>query len=177
MDCTSKHFPTFSLENPVPLFSRFLLLRSFNGDGRKTGELQSCLLCNACSTLYLPLARELLSIMNSRIGNCFLNRNCVCRRIVEIGSIRFLVPRQHPESLSRRNVMTVHSRISSLSNLIASKYWCSQWTDFNRQLSSRSGTTMNIFDRTMKRKQKKWAASLQDADKYDYLRNEVGGKC
>ncbi|XP_046900169.1 arginine-hydroxylase NDUFAF5, mitochondrial [Hypomesus transpacificus] len=114
--------------------------------------------------------------MNSRIGNCFLNRNCVCRRIVEIGSIRFLVPRQHPESLSRRNVMTVHSRISSLSNLIASKYWCSQWTDFNRQLSSRSGTTMNIFDRTMKRKQKKWAASLQDADKYDYLRNEVGSR-
>lgn len=35
---------------------------------------------------------------------------------------------------------------------------------------------MNIFDRTMKRKQKKWAALQQDSDKYDYLRDEVGSR-
>ncbi|KAM6971983.1 arginine-hydroxylase NDUFAF5, mitochondrial [Aplochiton taeniatus] len=34
---------------------------------------------------------------------------------------------------------------------------------------------MNVFDRTMKRKQKKWAIS-EDSDKYDYLRNEVGSR-
>lgn len=33
---------------------------------------------------------------------------------------------------------------------------------------------MNVFDRAMKRQQKKWAASLQDSDKYDYLRAEIG---
>ncbi|KAK6300289.1 hypothetical protein J4Q44_G00283870 [Coregonus suidteri] len=35
---------------------------------------------------------------------------------------------------------------------------------------------MNVFDRTMKRRQKNWAASLQDSDKYDYLRDEVGSR-
>lgn len=35
---------------------------------------------------------------------------------------------------------------------------------------------MNVFDRSMKRKQKKWAASLPDSDKYDYLNNEVGSR-
>lgn len=32
---------------------------------------------------------------------------------------------------------------------------------------------MNVFDRSMKRKQKTWASSLQDSDKYDYLKDEV----
>ena len=32
---------------------------------------------------------------------------------------------------------------------------------------------MNVFDRNMKRRQKKWASSLQDNTKYDYLRDEV----
>ncbi|XP_028828253.1 arginine-hydroxylase NDUFAF5, mitochondrial [Denticeps clupeoides] len=36
------------------------------------------------------------------------------------------------------------------------------------------GGSMNVFDRTMKRNQKRWAASLQEHDKYDYLRAEVG---
>lgn len=35
------------------------------------------------------------------------------------------------------------------------------------------GGAMNVFDRAMKRQQKKWAASLHDTDKYDYLRAEV----
>lgn len=42
-----------------------------------------------------------------------------------------------------------------------------------RRLSSGQGGAMNVFDRSMKRKQKKWAASLLDSDKYDYLKNEV----
>ncbi|KAM3864898.1 arginine-hydroxylase NDUFAF5, mitochondrial [Diretmus argenteus] len=35
---------------------------------------------------------------------------------------------------------------------------------------------MNVFDRTMKRKQKSWSASLQDGHHYDYLRDEVGSR-
>ncbi|XP_074552499.1 arginine-hydroxylase NDUFAF5, mitochondrial [Halichoeres trimaculatus] len=34
--------------------------------------------------------------------------------------------------------------------------------------------TMNVFNREMKKKQKNWAASLQDGHHYDYLRDEVG---
>ncbi len=41
-----------------------------------------------------------------------------------------------------------------------------------RCLSSRAGA-MNVFDRSMKRRQKQWASSLPDSDKYDYLRDEV----
>ncbi len=41
-----------------------------------------------------------------------------------------------------------------------------------RCLSSRAGA-MNVFDRSMKRRQKQWASSLPDSDKYDYPRDEV----
>uniref|UniRef100_A0A672K008 Arginine-hydroxylase NDUFAF5, mitochondrial n=1 Tax=Sinocyclocheilus grahami TaxID=75366 RepID=A0A672K008_SINGR len=44
-----------------------------------------------------------------------------------------------------------------------------------RCLSSRGGA-MNVFDRSMKRRQKQWASSLLDSDKYDYLRDEVGSR-
>lgn len=33
---------------------------------------------------------------------------------------------------------------------------------------------MNVFNREMKKRQKNWAASLQDGHQYDYLRDEVG---
>uniref|UniRef100_A0A3B4CCE7 Arginine-hydroxylase NDUFAF5, mitochondrial n=1 Tax=Pygocentrus nattereri TaxID=42514 RepID=A0A3B4CCE7_PYGNA len=46
----------------------------------------------------------------------------------------------------------------------------------SRLLSSRQGGTMNVFDRNMKRRQKKWASSLQEHNKYDYLRDEVGSR-
>ncbi|XP_067297027.1 arginine-hydroxylase NDUFAF5, mitochondrial [Pseudorasbora parva] len=45
-----------------------------------------------------------------------------------------------------------------------------------RCFSSRQGGAMNVFDRSMKRKQKEWASSLLDSDKYDYLRDEVGSR-
>lgn len=32
---------------------------------------------------------------------------------------------------------------------------------------------MNVFNREMKKKQKNWAASLEDGHQYDYLRDEV----
>ncbi|KAG8014505.1 Arginine-hydroxylase NDUFAF5, partial [Nibea albiflora] len=34
--------------------------------------------------------------------------------------------------------------------------------------------SMNVFNREMKKRQKNWAASLQDGHHYDYLRDEVG---
>ncbi|MBN3309190.1 NDUF5 hydroxylase, partial [Amia calva] len=47
-------------------------------------------------------------------------------------------------------------------------------THRGRRFSSRTGNAMNVFDRSMKRKQKNWAASLPDPEQYDYLRDEVG---
>uniref|UniRef100_A0A3B3QUP7 NADH:ubiquinone oxidoreductase complex assembly factor 5 n=1 Tax=Paramormyrops kingsleyae TaxID=1676925 RepID=A0A3B3QUP7_9TELE len=44
------------------------------------------------------------------------------------------------------------------------------------QTGSPIGGAMNVFDRNMKRKQKQWAASLEDPDKYEYLKNEVGSR-
>lgn len=35
---------------------------------------------------------------------------------------------------------------------------------------------MNVFDRNMKRRQKNWAASLPENEKYHYLREEVGSR-
>ncbi|CAK6983146.1 arginine-hydroxylase NDUFAF5%2C mitochondrial, partial [Scomber scombrus] len=46
----------------------------------------------------------------------------------------------------------------------------------HRGLSNSSRGTMNVFDRTMKRKQKNWAAALQDSNQFDYLRDEVGSQ-
>ncbi|KAF4075390.1 hypothetical protein AMELA_G00233920 [Ameiurus melas] len=46
------------------------------------------------------------------------------------------------------------------------------WTN----MASRPGGAMNVFNRNMKRKQKKWAATLPDSDQYDYLRDEVGSR-
>ncbi|XP_060716400.1 arginine-hydroxylase NDUFAF5, mitochondrial isoform X2 [Tachysurus vachellii] len=45
-----------------------------------------------------------------------------------------------------------------------------------RNVSGGPAGAMNVFDRNMKRKQKKWAAILPDSDKYDYLRDEVGSR-
>uniref|UniRef100_A0A3B4WAQ8 Arginine-hydroxylase NDUFAF5, mitochondrial n=1 Tax=Seriola lalandi dorsalis TaxID=1841481 RepID=A0A3B4WAQ8_SERLL len=35
---------------------------------------------------------------------------------------------------------------------------------------------MNVFNREMKKRQKNWAATLQDGHQYDYLRDEVGSR-
>ncbi|XP_067441773.1 arginine-hydroxylase NDUFAF5, mitochondrial [Thunnus thynnus] len=45
-----------------------------------------------------------------------------------------------------------------------------------RGLSVASRGTMNVFDRTMKRRQKNWAAALQESHQFDYLRDEVGSQ-
>ncbi|XP_029284369.1 arginine-hydroxylase NDUFAF5, mitochondrial isoform X2 [Cottoperca gobio] len=45
-----------------------------------------------------------------------------------------------------------------------------------RGLSASGRGTMNVFNREMKKRQKNWAASLQDGHQYDYLRNEVGSR-
>ncbi|XP_049899769.1 arginine-hydroxylase NDUFAF5, mitochondrial isoform X1 [Epinephelus moara] len=45
-----------------------------------------------------------------------------------------------------------------------------------RGLSVLGRGTMNVFNREMKRRQKNWAASLQDGHQFDYLRDEVGSR-
>ncbi|KAF3688173.1 Arginine-hydroxylase NDUFAF5, mitochondrial [Channa argus] len=45
-----------------------------------------------------------------------------------------------------------------------------------RDMSGSGRATMNVFNREMKKRQKNWAASLQDGLQYDYLRDEVGSR-
>ncbi|XP_060945280.1 arginine-hydroxylase NDUFAF5, mitochondrial [Limanda limanda] len=45
-----------------------------------------------------------------------------------------------------------------------------------RPVSGSGSGSMNVFDREMKRKQRRWAGSLQDSQLFDYLRDEVGGR-
>ncbi|XP_071385109.1 arginine-hydroxylase NDUFAF5, mitochondrial [Centroberyx affinis] len=66
--------------------------------------------------------------------------------------------------------LTGHTALSSCSS---SSSCC--WMLSSRQQSSARGA-MNVFNREMKRRQRRWAASLQDSHKYDYLRDEVGSR-
>uniref|UniRef100_A0A3Q3QDM1 Arginine-hydroxylase NDUFAF5, mitochondrial n=1 Tax=Monopterus albus TaxID=43700 RepID=A0A3Q3QDM1_MONAL len=49
-------------------------------------------------------------------------------------------------------------------------------SDPRRGLSSPGSGTVNVFNREMKKRQKNWAASLQDSHQYDYLRDEVSSR-
>lgn len=44
-----------------------------------------------------------------------------------------------------------------------------------RGMSGTGRSSMNVFNREMKKKQKNWAASLEDGHQYDYLRDQVTG--
>lgn len=52
---------------------------------------------------------------------------------------------------------------------------CSSTITFNdrRRMSGLGSSSINVFNREMKKKQKNWAASLEEAHQYDYLRDEV----
>lgn len=45
-----------------------------------------------------------------------------------------------------------------------------------RASASRTDSVFNVFDRHMKRRQKNWAASQDNAQQYDYLREEIGDR-
>ncbi|KAG9484362.1 hypothetical protein GDO78_009989 [Eleutherodactylus coqui] len=45
-----------------------------------------------------------------------------------------------------------------------------------RAATSGTENVFNVFDRSMKRRQKNWAASQEDAHQYEYLREEVGDR-
>ncbi|CAL8334151.1 unnamed protein product [Lota lota] len=49
-----------------------------------------------------------------------------------------------------------------------------QRTESRRRRSGGAG--VNVFDREMKRRQRQWAASLQESQHFDYLRDEVGSR-
>lgn len=49
-----------------------------------------------------------------------------------------------------------------------------QWTESRRGASAPGASSMNVFNREMKKRQKNWAASLENNHQYDYLRDEVG---
>lgn len=44
-----------------------------------------------------------------------------------------------------------------------------------RAASGPGRSPVNVFDRRMKKRQKNWAAALEDGHQYDYLRAEVSG--
>ncbi|XP_019967277.2 arginine-hydroxylase NDUFAF5, mitochondrial [Paralichthys olivaceus] len=46
----------------------------------------------------------------------------------------------------------------------------------SRLMSVSGRGSMNVFDREMKRRQRRWAGSLQDTHLFHYLRDEVGGR-
>ncbi|XP_054634344.1 arginine-hydroxylase NDUFAF5, mitochondrial isoform X2 [Dunckerocampus dactyliophorus] len=61
----------------------------------------------------------------------------------------------------------------------ASRWWtvsAGRGPEARRSQSRSGGGTANVFDRTMKKRQKDWAASAKDSRKYDYLREEVGSR-
>uniref|UniRef100_A0A8K9XA54 Methyltransferase type 11 domain-containing protein n=1 Tax=Oncorhynchus mykiss TaxID=8022 RepID=A0A8K9XA54_ONCMY len=82
--------------------------------------------------------------------------------------------------------MTAHSRFPPVKELTSSKIRRFQWTGIQMQLSGRAGGTINVFDTTMKRSQKKWAASIQDTLFYPrkymcsgtvHIHLQVGSRC
>ncbi|XP_062396734.1 arginine-hydroxylase NDUFAF5, mitochondrial [Sardina pilchardus] len=103
----------------------------------------------------------MFSLINKRV----LNDGCICP-ILRICMARVTAL---PEAPSLRNISTGRTTSEHiLSKSHGRLLRCA------RHLSGRPGGAMNVFDRAMKRQQKKWAASLQDGDKYDYLRAEAG---
>lgn len=127
------------------------------------------LLCNGLLHISALVGKQFVK-MNNAIGSRFLNGSCVCRRVLKICGFRCLVLQQYDAAHSQINVMTAHSRFPPVKELTSSKIRRFQWTGIQMQLSGRAGGTINVFDTTMKRSQKKWAASIQDSDKYDYLK-------
>lgn len=103
---------------------------------------------------------SMYTLINKRV----LNDGCICQILRTCVTKVTALPEVH----SHRNISTActepkHVLSKSHDRLLK----CA------RHLSGRPGGAMNVFDRAMKRQQKKWAASLQDSDKYDYLRAEV----
>ncbi|KAJ8365932.1 hypothetical protein SKAU_G00147630 [Synaphobranchus kaupii] len=117
--------------------------------------------------------------MNKVLGNRFIGGSCVCRRLCSTRTVRYpAAPQATPVMLSQSDTVTDRSRFHNNNNgfLSLSQHLCSPRMSHQKWFSSRVGGAMNVFDRTMKRKQKNWASLLQDTDKYDYLRDEVGSR-
>ncbi|XP_048864253.1 arginine-hydroxylase NDUFAF5, mitochondrial isoform X1 [Brienomyrus brachyistius] len=94
---------------------------------------------------------------------CFLRRHRASPHVTE--------PRGKTTTVSHRDARIELSRFYA-----SSQAPCSIKLPNNRQISDKIGGAMNVFDRNMKRRQKQWAASLEDPDKYEYLKNEVGSR-
>ncbi|KAJ8246161.1 hypothetical protein GJAV_G00264360 [Gymnothorax javanicus] len=117
--------------------------------------------------------------MNSILSNGFICRRCLCRRVFPTRTVRNLAASQSAYVTVRLiDTLADRSRFHNNNNGILSlpQRLCSARLTHERTFSSSVGGAMNVFDRNMKRKQKNWAAVLQDAVKYDYLRDEVGSR-
>ncbi|XP_027034705.1 arginine-hydroxylase NDUFAF5, mitochondrial isoform X1 [Tachysurus fulvidraco] len=88
--------------------------------------------------------------------NKLMNGVCLGHGVLIRVTARFIVPHRNITNLNLTSGNKVYSHV--------------------RNVSGGPAGAMNVFDRNMKRKQKKWAAILPDSDKYDYLRDEVGSR-
>lgn len=121
---------------------------------------------NMDKVLSVPRALSGINISPCVCWKTFTNTSVLC-------SSRFLFKNrvtEHQRSKSTFNWSCLYRRdkCSVVSPVV---FWCR--TRFVRPVSTRTENAMNVFDRNMKRKQKNWAAALQDAEQYDYLRTEV----
>ncbi|KAJ8394104.1 hypothetical protein AAFF_G00049090 [Aldrovandia affinis] len=115
--------------------------------------------------------------MNNVLNSRFFGASCVCRRLFCTLTVRSPVGPQGTSLFpSHRDAVADQSRAHTHNTrfLSSSQHLCyARTSDRN---TSRPGGAMNVFDRSMKRKQKKWAALLQDTEKYDYIKDEVGSR-
>lgn len=95
-----------------------------------------------------------------------MNGACRCHGVFLRETARFIIPHRNITQLSL--TLTSGKKVHS-----AAQNHPVRRERNERNMSSRPGGAMNVFDRNMKRKQKKWAATLPDSHKYDYLRDEV----
>ncbi|XP_036397032.1 arginine-hydroxylase NDUFAF5, mitochondrial isoform X1 [Megalops cyprinoides] len=116
--------------------------------------------------------------MNNLISNRFQSGKCVCQRLFGTLTVRSPMSPQGTSVALHRDVVTDQTHFPMNSSIFLSllNHFRLRRTNHQRHFSSRAGGAMNVFDRSMKRKQKKWAALLQDSDKYEYLKEEVGSR-
>ncbi|XP_058236402.1 arginine-hydroxylase NDUFAF5, mitochondrial [Hemibagrus wyckioides] len=99
--------------------------------------------------------------------NNLMNGVCLCHSVFLRTTARFIIPHGTITDLNLTSGQKVNSaaRAQPVGKVRGV-----------RNMSGRAGGVISVFDRNMKRKQKTWAATLPDSDKYDYLRDEVGSR-
>ncbi|XP_026869583.2 arginine-hydroxylase NDUFAF5, mitochondrial isoform X1 [Electrophorus electricus] len=111
------------------------------------------------------------------MNNIFSSR-AVCGACLSQSVLRWVgirAPQFGPPLRARARMHTGHGKLTGSGGFYCPKRPQRCLTP-QRHVSGRHGGTMNVFDRSMKRRQKTWASRLPEHHEYDYLRDEVGGR-